>query len=78
MTTERKGPRIYCAIAQPIDGGVPVTAISTVHLDDYETLERERNRLRSGLERIAAGDVHGVTFADDDLISAYAREVLDG
>lgn len=32
--------------------------------------------LRAGLRNIADGKVPGVTFADGDLISAYARTVL--
>lgn len=42
-----------------------------------QALIAERDRLREALTRIAEGDVPGVTFADDDLISAFAQEALD-
>jgi hypothetical protein len=45
--------------------------------DRLTELVAERDRLRAALRRIADGDVPGVTFADDDLISAFAQEALD-
>ena len=51
------GPRVYVAVSQPADGGVPVTAISTVHRDDYDELEaafaRRAQALEDLLEEIA-------------------------
>lgn len=32
------GPRVYCAVVQPLEGGHPVTMIATVHKDDFDAL----------------------------------------
>lgn len=45
--------------------------------DVLEELLGERDRLRLGLARIADGTVPGVAFAENDLISRFARAVLN-
>jgi len=38
----------------------------------------ERDRYGEALRQIAMGEVPGVTFAEDDLISQFAQEALNG
>lgn len=46
-----RAARIYCAVAQPVEGGVPVTAITTVHKDDYDELLEAYQALVAEAER---------------------------
>lgn len=45
--------------------------------EDEDTIAYDRDQYKEALEKIANGDVPGVTFAEDDLISAFAQRVLD-
>lgn len=45
--------------------------------DALRTIEATATRATEALHRIADGDVPGVAFAEDDLISAFARKAIE-